>query len=172
MELTIRDFAAGDEAAFRRLNEDWIVRHFGRMEEKDEEAVSDPQAHFLDGGGRIFFAVLDGETVGCCALRAMGPDEYEVAKMTVAESARGRGIGRRLLEHVVAEARATGAVRLYLETNRKLTTAIHLYESVGFRHLPAERFVPSPYARANVQMEMELGAHDSQARRPVPLARA
>src|SRR5215471_4311065 len=130
MELTIREFAAGDEEVFRRLNEEWIVRHFGTLEEKDEEALFDARGSFLDGGGRIFFAVGDGETVGCCALRAMGPGEYEVAKMAVTESAQGLGIGRRLLEHVIAQARAAGAVRLHLETNRKLTPAIRLYESV------------------------------------------
>jgi GNAT superfamily N-acetyltransferase len=156
MELTIREFAAGDEGVFRRLNEEWIVRHFGTMEAMDEEALIDPRRSFLDGGGRIFFAVRDGEMVGCCALRAMGPCEYEVAKMAVTESAQGLGIGRRLLEHVIAQARAAGAVRLHLETNRKLTPAIQLYELVGFRHVPAECFVASPYARCNVQMEMEL----------------
>jgi len=37
-----------------------------------------------------------------------------------------------------------------------LANAIHLYESVGFRHLPPDRVTPSPYARSNVQMEMLL----------------
>ena len=73
--------------------------------------------------------------------------------MTVAESCRGAGIGRRLLEKAVAESRASGAHRLYLETNDKLTPAVRLYESMGFRHLPPERIVPSPYDRANVYME-------------------
>jgi hypothetical protein len=56
--------------------------------------------------------------------------------------------------HVIGAARASGARRLYLETNRKLANAIHVYESLGFRHLPPERVVPSPYARANVYMEL------------------
>ena len=50
-----------------------------------------------------------------------------------------------------------GATRLYLETNWKLETAIKLYESLGFEHLPPERIVPSPYARADVYMERHLG---------------
>jgi putative acetyltransferase len=50
-------------------------------------------------------------------------------------------------------ARALGATKLTLATNSKLPNAIHLYESLGFRHLPPE---PSPYARANVFMEMDL----------------
>jgi hypothetical protein len=50
-----------------------------------------------------------------------------------------------------------GAKRLYLETNSKLQSAIHVYESLGFKHLAPERVIPSPYARANVYMELWLG---------------
>jgi len=155
-DLIIREFTAGDEIAFRRLNEEWIVRLFGSLESRDAELITDPRRHILDPGGRIFFAILRGETVGCCALIAAHSGEYEVAKMAVTESCQGTGIGRRLLEMVIAAARAAGAVRLSLETNSKLTPAIRLYESIGFRHLPPERFVASPYTRCNVQMELQL----------------
>ena len=68
----------------------------------------------------------------------------------------GAGIGRRLLETTVTQARALGATRLYLETNSKLAPALRLYESMGFRRLPPERVTPSPYARSNVSMELSL----------------
>jgi GNAT superfamily N-acetyltransferase len=61
-----------------------------------------------------------------------------------------------MLQYVIDQARALGAIRLYLETSTKLANAIHLYESMGFCHLPPERRVPSPYARANVFMERIL----------------
>jgi GNAT superfamily N-acetyltransferase len=153
--LTIREFTAGDETAFRKLNEEWIIRHFV-LEHKDEISLADPQGTILARGGRILLAFRDGQPVGCCALLAMAPGEFEVAKMAVTESSQGAGIGRHLLQRVVTEARASGARRLYLETNRKLTPAIRLYESMGFRHLPPERIVPSPYARADVYMELYL----------------
>jgi putative acetyltransferase len=153
--LTLRDFLPGDEAAFRQLNVEWIARYF-KVERTDEAAFDDPQGKILEPGGRIFFACLDDEPVGCCALRVMGPGEYEVAKMGVTAAAQGHGVGRQLLEHVVAEARAMGARRLYLETNHALAPAIHLYEKVGFRDVPSERLVASPYARADVFMEMWL----------------
>ncbi len=152
--LLIREFTAGDEADFQRLNREWIVRHFDALEPKDAAMINDPRSFILDRGGRIFLAVRHGETVGCCALLAMGPGEFEVAKMAVTESCQRAGIGRRLLEAVVREARASGATRLYLETNHTLTPAIRLYESQGFRHLPPERIVPSVYARADVYMEL------------------
>ncbi len=153
MGVTIREFIPGDEIAFRRLNDEWISRYFA-LEAKDEDTLADPRQAILEHGGRIFFAVRQGMTVGCCALLAMGPGEYEVAKMAVTESARGAGVGRSLLDRAIAEARASGATRLYLETNRKLAPAIQLYESLGFRHIPPARIEPSPYARADVYMEL------------------
>jgi len=101
-------------------------------------------------------AVAGTVPVGCCALLPMEPGSFELAKMAVKEDQRGRGIGRKVLEYATAYARKIGANRLYLETNRKLANAIHLYESVGFEHVSPEQVIPSPYARANVFMEMKL----------------
>jgi putative acetyltransferase len=153
--MTIREFQPGDEAAFRTLNEEWIIRYFA-LEPKDQLSLSDPHHFILDPGGRIFIADEDAQPVGCCALLARAPGEFEVGKMAVTESFKGKGIGRQLLEKSIDAARAAGAHRLYIETNRKLTPAVRLYESLGFRHLPPERVVPSPYARADVYMELNL----------------
>lgn len=151
--LELRPFQAQDAEAFRRLNEAWIEKHFG-LEAKDRETLNDPEGKILARGGHIFMAVVDGEPAGCCALLAMRPGVYEVAKMTVAEGRRGRGLGRRILAYTVERAKALGATSLYLETNSTLHDAIHLYAELGFRHLPPERVTPSPYARANVFMEL------------------
>jgi putative acetyltransferase len=153
--MTIRQFELGDEAAFRDLNEAWIARHFV-VEEADRKVLNDPVSHILRPGGAIFMAIEDGSAIGTCALLAMEDGGFEVAKMTVAERCRGQGIGRKLLAHAIEHARAMGASRLYLETNNALQNAIHVYESLGFRHLPPERVHSSPYARANVYMELLL----------------
>jgi putative acetyltransferase len=154
-EVEFREFRAEDATAFRELNEDWIEKNFG-LEEKDRETLNDPEGHILKRGGRIFMAFAEGKAVGCCALLAVRPGVFEVGKMTVAESSRGLGIGRRMLAYTVAQGKALGAESLYLETNKKLVDAIHLYESMGFQHLPPERVVPSPYVRANVFMELQF----------------
>jgi putative acetyltransferase len=154
-EVTIRHFQPGDEAHFQKLNEEWITRYFV-VESKDRASFSDPRKTIIEGGGRILFALKNGEIAGCCALLDMGAGQFEVAKMAVSASHQGAGIGRRLLEEIIAAARGLGASRLYLETNHVLGPAIGLYEAVGFRHLPAERIVPSPYARADVYMELFL----------------
>ena len=158
--VVVREFAPGDEAAFRRLNEEWITRYF-KLESKDELAFANPQETILRKGGRIFFAVRASgeveEVLGCCALLVMGPGEFEVGKMAVTASAQGLGLGRLLMESVIAAAKAVGAKRLFLETNHALTPAIRLYESVGFTHIPKERAAPSAYERADVPMEMWVG---------------
>jgi putative acetyltransferase len=153
--VEFRRFEPGDEAAFRELNKAWIAGHFV-VEEKDWEVLNDPVGHILETGGAIFIATQEGAAIGTCALLAMEEGSFEVAKMTVSERCRGQGIGKKLLAHVIDYARATGASRLYLETNDSLQSAVHVYESLGFRHLPAERVKPSPYARANVYMELML----------------
>lgn len=157
-EIIIRPFAPGDAQSFYKLNMAWITAHF-HMEPKDESTLSDPEGTILRSGGQILLADVNGQTVGCVALVPM-PDSpilcYEVAKMAVAEEARGLGISRRLLQAARDWAEAQKAERLYLETNAILTPAMHLYESFGFRHLPTERRPISPYARADVFMEMML----------------
>ncbi|MEP6717341.1 MAG: GNAT family N-acetyltransferase [Terriglobia bacterium] len=76
--------------------------------------------------------------------------------MAVSSAHRGAGVGRRILTAVIEYARGLGARELYLETSHKLPDAIHLYESVGFTRIPAERVEPSPYARSDIHMEMVL----------------
>lgn len=155
MEITFREFRAGDREAFWKLNEQWIAKYFV-LEEKDVLTLREPEKYILNPGGRIFFATRGDDIVGCCALIATGPDSYEVAKMAVDETQRNQGIGKSLLDHVIQEARALGARRLTLETNSRLMNAIHVYESLGFRHIDPSRLEPSPYKRANVFMEQLL----------------
>ncbi|HTV82073.1 MAG TPA: GNAT family N-acetyltransferase [Acidobacteriaceae bacterium] len=153
-ELLLRTFRPGDEDAFRLLNEAWISQHFA-LEPADREVLDDPRAHILSRGGQVCIAEQRGEVVGCCALIAIAPGELELAKMTVAESARGLGIGRKLLRFAIGVARQMGAHRVYLESNTRAEAAIHLYEQLGFRRIAAPEH-PSKYERANVFMELAL----------------
>ena len=147
--MEIVEFRPEHAAAFRALNEAWIAKYF-TLEAKDHEVLGDPQGQIIARGGRIFMALADGEAVGCVALLKMADGGYEVAKMTVSETLRGSGLGRRLMETCIAAGAANGAPRLYLETNSSLAPALALYRATGFRDLePAD----TPYVRADVFME-------------------
>jgi putative acetyltransferase len=154
-QIQIRPFQPGDETPFRTLNEAWISKYF-TIEDADRILLEHPVANIVQAGGHIVMAMAGHKAIGCCALLANGPGEFELAKMAVLESERGRGIGRRIIEYTINYARSLGARRLYLETNSKLANAIHLYEAVGFRHVSPGELPPTPYARADVFMEMKL----------------
>jgi putative acetyltransferase len=147
--------APEDAVAFRTLNEEWIT-HFFTLEQKDRETLNDPNATILSKGGHIFMVRADGAAVGCVALIPMGEAIYELSKMAISPTLRGLGIGRRLLLYSIDQAKAIGARSLFLGSNSKLKNAVHLYESVGFCHVPQESLPAMKYARADVFMEMVL----------------
>jgi putative acetyltransferase len=144
-----------DATAFRKLNEEWITRHFV-LEPKDIETLGDPGSTIFRKGGRILMAYANSEPVGCVALIPIADGAVELAKMAVAPHCRGRGIGRRLLERAIEDARRMGAGSIFLGSSTKLPAALHLYETVGFRHVQRDPLIPMPYTRANVFMRLSL----------------
>ena len=91
--------------------------------------------------------------VGACALKKTGETEFELTKMGVRASARGRKVGEALLRRVIFEANRIGARQLYLLTSAKCEAAIHLYEKNGFVHSKAiMRRYGGRYDRCDVAM--------------------
>ena len=154
--IEIRPLLVGEDAtAFRTLNEEWITSYFA-LEEKDIETLGDPENVILRKGGHIFMVYLNAKPVGCVALIPIGAGVFELSKMAVSPECRGRGIGRRLLEYTIHQAKMLGASSLFLGSSTRLPSAIHLYESVGFRPVHPESVPPVPYARANIFMRLSL----------------
>ncbi len=146
---------AEDAAAFERLNHEWISHYF-TLEDKDRETTANPWKHYVEPGGAVLLARDGDRVIGCVALEPVGGGVFELSKMAVDPDERGRGTGRQLLEAAIACARDLGATSLFLGSNRRLATAVHLYETVGFRHVPRDRVGPLPYVRADVFMELPL----------------
>ena len=85
--------------------------------------------------GAFLVARLDGEPVGCGALRPAPTGEAataEVKRMYVAPAARGMGISRLLLVALEERAAALGYRRVILETGIRQHEAMALYESAGY----------------------------------------
>jgi len=89
-----------------------------------------------DGRGTFLVVYLDGTPVGCGALRFLDADTAELKRMYVSPTARGRGLGRRLLAALEAEARAVGVRQLVLETGVRQAAALALYRATGFNPIP------------------------------------
>ena len=153
MSLVVRPFAPGDEAAFRDINLEWIERYFA-VEPKDREVLDNPRKYILDPGGAILLAVEGAQVLGVVSLIMMGEGSVELAKMGVRPEAQGKGAGRMLVTAAIEAARAMGMRRVYIETDSKLGPALKLYRDAGFQ--PLKTTIPSPYARADVQLELWL----------------
>tara|TARA_R110000782_G_scaffold184002_3_gene274249 strand:- start:921 stop:1898 length:978 start_codon:yes stop_codon:yes gene_type:complete len=121
---------------FYAINEEWISEMF-TLEATDREILSHPRELIVDKGGTVLF-VSTGSLgiVGTCALMPMGDGRFELTKMGVLKSARGRKSGEFLLAAALERARQMEMDSLYLLTNRKCAAAIHLYEKLGFTHDP------------------------------------
>jgi putative acetyltransferase len=161
MSVSTRLYQAADRQAFIDLNRDWIEEYFV-MEDSDRQQLEELEASILDQGGQIVVAETDGLVVGTGAILPPHHDPgdgrkwLEIVKMAARKDLRGKGIGQAVMDALIAQARKMQADAIWLETNADLKAAVRLYERSGFRHLGADELWPTPYARCNVQMVLEL----------------
>lgn len=128
-----------------------IARHLAGM-----HANSPPESvHALDieklrAPEVTFWSVWVGEEIaGCGALKRLDTKRGELKSMRVADAFLGRGVGRAMLEHLIAEARARGLETLWLETGsvEAFVPALKLYESAGFvRCGPFDDYTDDPFS--------------------------
>ena len=104
--------------------------------------------------------------LGTGAIKRLGPDHAEIKSMHTAEVARGRGIGRAMLSHLLQVARAQGFRRVSLETGTTaaFAPARALYQSAGF--IPRGPFAGYQPSEDNLFMTLELDAVPLGDRRP------
>ena len=118
-----------------------IARHLAGMHASSPpESVHAFDVEKLRQPGLTFWSAWVGEEIaGCGALKVLDAERGELKSMRVADPFLGRGIGRAILEHLVAEARARGLRSLWLETGSApaFVPALRLYESAGFRRCGA-----------------------------------
>jgi len=118
----------------------------GRFEAGFDPAlsISADEAELRSPAGLLLVASLRADPIGCGALKFHDRAPAEIKRMWVAESARGLGVGRRLLVELERQAAAHGARAVRLETNRTLVEAISLYRSAGY--VEVAPFNDEPYA--------------------------
>jgi putative acetyltransferase len=89
-----------------------------------------------EGRGAFLIASIDGEPVGCGAVRRLDAGTAEVKRMYVTPGTRGRGVGSAILNRLEDECRRLGVGRLVLETGQRQPEALALYARAGFERIP------------------------------------
>jgi len=114
-----------------------VARHLDGMHASSPpESVHAFDVDRLRQPGVTFWSVWVGsELAGCGALKVLDTERGELKSMRVADRFLGRGIGRAMLEHLTAQARARGLRTLWIETGSSpaFVPALRLYESAGFQ---------------------------------------
>ena len=113
---------------------DLIERYFDQGA-FDEELAGLP-GKYARPHGRLLLAYLDGKPAGCVALCDLGDGICEMKRMFVPEAFRGRGVGRALAERIIAAGKDAGYRAMRLDTSRRQSEAMQLYERAGFRRIP------------------------------------
>ncbi|MCI0658875.1 MAG: GNAT family N-acetyltransferase [Acidobacteria bacterium] len=107
--------------------------------------------------GRLLLAWVDGQPVGCVALRRIEDGLCEMKRLYLKPSMRRDGAGRRLTLTLIQEARSLGYQRIRLDTLPIMKAAVNLYRSLGFRSIPP--FHDHPIEGA-LYMELDLGTEE------------
>jgi len=134
-ETTVRtELRPGDIGEVVRMHGVLYAREYG-FDPTFEAYVAEPLARFAIAASpreQLWIAERDGRIVGCVAIVAASPDVAQLRWFLVDPSARGQGLGGRLLDEAVAFSREQGYRSIVLWTVSALTDAARLYLAKGF----------------------------------------
>lgn len=142
MEVLIRPIELWDDPEVESIIRE-VMTSYGL--DRPGSALHDPEVRsmasaYRQDGSRYFVAEFDGKVVGGGGIGPLAGGEKEVCelrKMYVLPAARGKGIGKRLLENCLESAKSLGYRTCYLETLAEMTEARRLYERNGFQQVCA-----------------------------------
>jgi GNAT superfamily N-acetyltransferase len=124
----VREYAASLDVDLSFQNFDEELRHFA--------------TEYAPPGGAFILAEDAGQSLACIGLRQFSGEIGEIKRLYVIPAARGRGLGRVLVEHIIATARRIGYRSVLLDTLPFMKEAQALYVSLGFQPTTAYRFNP------------------------------
>ena len=144
MNLSIRHIAPGDNPFLAAIIRDTLAE-FGANHPGTVyfDASTDELYEIFQKEGSVYFvALLDGRIIGGGGIYptdGLDPDTCELVKMYLLPEARGRGLGRALIEKCLAFAKEKGYRKVYLESMPELKQALKIYEQFGFNYLTGPR---------------------------------
>ena len=119
-----------------------------------EQELAELPGKYAPPAGRLLLAFQDEQLAGCVALRKIGEGVCEMKRLFVRPDFHGKGLGHRLIDQVVKEAREIGYQRMRLDTlPPRMNKAIALYRRLGFKEI--EPYYENPVPGA-LFMELQL----------------
>lgn len=154
----MRPFERVDQVVVRALIMRGLASRFEVLDESANPDVDDIWANYCAHGETFLVALVGDEIVGCGALiREHGSDETaRIVRVSVDAAHQGRGLGRKISERLIEAARERGFGEILVETNDDWTSALRLYQSLGF--VEYDRAVNADFGFVEVHMRMRLGA--------------
>lgn len=111
-----------------------------------EEEIADMYGHYGPPGGCILLAFYSDKPAGCVALRNLEEGVCEMKRLYVKPEFRGSGIGKRLSEKIIEEAKRIGYEKMRLDTLASMKEAISIYRKLGFHDIEPYRYNPFNHA--------------------------
>ena len=119
-----------------------------------EAELANLPGKYAEPDGRLLLILVDGKIAGCIALRKLEESICEMKRLYLRDEFRGFGLGNKLIERLIEEARLIGYKEMRLDTlPDKMAKAVKLYETYGFRPIPA--YYHNPYSET-LFMELVL----------------
>ena len=149
--ICINEYETKFDKDFFVLNKAWIEESW-ILEESDKKDLLNPDK-IVHNGGQVFFALENQKVIGTVAMINSSENRFELAKMTVQEDFRGKGIANMLMDECLKFAKENKANEIFLISNDSLTIARNLYDKYGFKEVDLDS---QKYDRGNVKMRLTL----------------
>ena len=149
--ISINGFNKKYSKQFFLLNKAWIEESWN-LEDSDKKDLLNPE-RIVENGGQIFFALDNKSAIGTVAMIKSPNNRFELAKMTVKEGSRGKGIANMLMDECIKFAKQNSSREIFLISNDSLTIARNLYDKYGFKEVELDS---QKYDRGNVKMNLKI----------------
>ena len=149
--IVIVGFSKKYSEQFFILNKAWIEKSW-RLEDSDKKDLLNPDK-IVENGGQVFFALENKIVIGTVAMIKSSDYRFELAKMTVQEDFRGKGIANMLMDECLKFAKQNNTREIFLISNDSLVIARNLYDKYGFKEAVLDS---QKYKRGNVKMILQI----------------
>lgn len=151
--MKIVPFTEAYRQSFIDFNTDWIIEHFGFLEQEDTDTFAKIDRE-LAAGAMIYFAIdEEAAPLACCMTRPLENGRWELCKLASNKHLPHEGAGSAVFEACATYAASQGATELFLLSNSKLKPALHIYEKYEFQEIKLEDY---EYERGNIAFLKKL----------------